>query len=96
MKFVGLALEGHREWEYYYLFLDPGNHLKNISIDVISFHFYGSPSSRTDVRSYEELFDQADGFFPEVKQILHIRNLLNPNVRLDIDELGIEIYEKLF
>lgn len=39
-KYVGLALGGHKEWNYYETFLNTSNHKENIPLDAISFHIY--------------------------------------------------------
>lgn len=38
MKFVGMALAGHREWNWYNYFLNASNHAPGVPIDYISFH----------------------------------------------------------
>ena len=56
---------------------------------MISYHFYASPNSRTDPKSYEVFFGQLDTFTVEVQQIETIRKSLSPETRTTIDELGI-------
>eukprot|EP01116_Phalansterium_solitarium_P019019 TRINITY_DN5199_c0_g1_i1.p1 TRINITY_DN5199_c0_g1~~TRINITY_DN5199_c0_g1_i1.p1 ORF type:complete len:580 (+),score=185.42 TRINITY_DN5199_c0_g1_i1:19-1758(+) len=89
MKFMGLALEGHNEFDRYEYFLNKSNHQPGIPLDYISFHFYASPSSRTDIRTYDVFFSQAAGFVSEVAQIVAIRDRLSPDTKLDPDEVGV-------
>jgi hypothetical protein len=88
MQFVGLALEGHREWQYYTYFLNHSNHVSGTPIDWISYHFYALTESRDNVTLYETFFPQADNFIDEVKIIQSIRNLLSPLTKTTIDEVG--------
>lgn len=89
MKFVGLALAGHREFEFYRYFLNSSNHQADIPLDYISYHFYASCSLRTDPSSYESFFAQADDFKEEVSEIEAIRTLLSPATKTTIDEIGV-------
>ena len=59
IKFMGLALEGHYEWDWYYYFLNQSNHISNnIPIDYISFHFYAHSNNRTNPETYQTFFEQ--------------------------------------
>lgn len=89
MRFVGMALAFHKEWNWYEYFLNRSNHRPGIPLDMISYHFYGSPSSRTDVNSYLTIFREADGFIEEVAQIQAIRQRLSPHTSTTIDEVGV-------
>jgi len=89
MKFVGMALAFHNEFNWYNYFLNHSNHADNIPLDYISFHFYASCDNRTDVDEYSSFFDQADTFINEVQQIEKIRMGLSPNTKIDIDEIGV-------
>lgn len=90
MRFVALALaipgDNPRMFEY---FLNAKHHQPGIPIDLISYHFYASPSSdeSPDVQQYT-FFDQADGFISTVRYIEEIRKRLAPGVGTDIDEIG--------
>ena len=54
MKFMGLALEGATNWDYYTTFLNKSNHdIADPPLDAISFHFYAGPSSRTDPNAFQ-------------------------------------------
>ncbi|CAF4426025.1 unnamed protein product [Rotaria sp. Silwood2] len=89
MKYVGLSLGGHNEFEWYRYFLNHSNHAPNIPLDMIAYHFYAWSESRTDPLDYEALFEQLDTFTFEVEQIEEIRKSLSPETRTTIDELGV-------
>jgi len=72
--------------------LNSSNHLPGIPLDWISYHFYGSPSSRTDTVSYLQIFPQADGFIAEVANKQKIRQALSPRTKTTIDEGNILIF----
>lgn len=90
IKFIGLALampgNDPKMFEY---FLNPKNHKPGIPIDLISYHFYASPTAdqTPDVQQYT-FFDQADGFLDAVHYIEQIRKRLSPATRTDVDEIG--------
>lgn len=70
IKFVGMALEGHNEFNWYNYFLNISNHASpDIPLDIVSFHFYAGSSSRTDPASYQEFFSRADAFVVEVRHV---------------------------
>jgi len=89
MQFVGMALAGHDEWNWYEYFLNQSNHRANIPLDFISFHFYASCQNRTEVSQYNSFFGQADVFIAEVEHILTLKGQLSPDTRIDIDEIGV-------
>ncbi|CAF0912860.1 unnamed protein product [Adineta steineri] len=89
MKYVGMALSGHYEFNWYRYFLNHSNHAPDIPLDMISYHFYASSKTRTDPLDYEAFFPQLDTFTDEIRQIEVIRNELSPETRTTIDELGI-------
>ncbi|CAF4871721.1 unnamed protein product, partial [Rotaria sp. Silwood1] len=89
MKYVGMALGGHNEFDWYRYFLNHSNHAPDIPLDMISYHFYASASSRINPKDYEEFFSQLDTFTFEVEQIEEIRKILSPETRTTIDELGV-------
>ena len=89
-KFVGLALAmpgvAPRFFEY---FLDHKNHRPNAPLDMISYHFYASPSAGQTLDSWQyTFFDQEAGFLNTVRFVEAIRKRLSPETRTDIDELG--------
>jgi hypothetical protein len=89
-KFVGLALaapsDNPRMFEY---FLNPKNHQPGIPLDMISYHFYASPSAdqTPEIQQYT-FFDQADRFIASTRYIDTIRQRLSPSTRTTIDEIG--------
>jgi hypothetical protein len=90
MKFVGLALAGPsdnpRMFEY---FLNPANHKPGIPLDMISYHFYATPSAdQTPEVQQFTFFEQADHFLTTVKYVEEIRKRLSPATRTTIDEIG--------
>jgi hypothetical protein len=90
MKFVGLALAGPsdnpRMFEY---FLNPANHKPGIPLDMISYHFYATPSvdQTLEVEQFT-FFEQADHFLTTVRYVEEIRKRLSPSTRTTIDEIG--------
>jgi hypothetical protein len=89
LKIVGMALAYHREWPWWFYFLNQSNHASGIPLDYVSFHFYASVPSRTDPNGYEAFFPQCDDFIEEVAQIIVIRDQLSPSTQLFIDEVGV-------
>jgi len=88
MKFVGLALAfSDPSWVQY--FLNASNHLPNIPLDWISYHFYAQPNVRTNTTQYPMFFSSADSFFQKVIAIEKFRTKLSPSTRTTIDELGV-------
>jgi hypothetical protein len=88
MIFVGLALGGD-EPRYFEYFLNPKNHKPGIPLDMVSYHFYASPTAdqSPEVQQYT-FFDQADGFLARVRYVESIRQRLSPKTRTALDELG--------
>ncbi|CAF0893830.1 unnamed protein product [Adineta steineri] len=81
MKYVGMALSGHYEFNWYRYFLNHSNHAPDIPLDMISYHFYASSKTRTDPLDYEAFFPQLDTFTDEIRQIEVIRKELSPETR---------------
>ena len=90
MRFAGLALAGpSRDPEYFEYFLNHAHHQPGIPLDMVTYHFYASPSS--DQSPYVQqftFFDQADRFLDTVRYVESIRKRLSPQTQTDIDELG--------
>jgi hypothetical protein len=90
MKFVGLALaapsDDPRMFEY---FLNHKNHKAGVPLDMISYHFYASPSpdQTPDIQQFT-FFDQADRFIATARYIEQIRQRLSPQTRTTVDEIG--------
>ncbi len=90
MKFVGLALAMPSNTpQMFDFFLDHKNHKPGIPLDMISYHFYASPSAdeTPDIQQYT-FFAQADGFLNSVRYIEAIRKRLSPQTGTTVDELG--------
>ena len=90
MKFVGLALafpEQHPEMMEY--FLDHKNHAAGVPLDMISYHFYASPTKEQTMEDWQyTFFDQADKFLVGVRYIEQMRKRLSPETRTTMDEVG--------
>jgi hypothetical protein len=90
IKFVGLALaepgSNPRMFEY---FLNPKNHQPGIPLDMISYHFYATPSAdqTPEVQQYT-FFTQADRFLDVTRYIEAIRLRLSPATRTTVNEIG--------
>lgn len=90
MKFIGLALampsDNPQMFEY---FLDHKNHKPGIPLDMISYHFYASPTpdQTPDVQQYT-FFEQADRFIATVRYIESMRQRLSSQTRTTVDEIG--------
>ncbi len=90
MKFVGLSLAmpslNPPMFEY---FLNPAHHQPGIPLDMISYHFYATPSAdeSPEVQQFT-FFDQADGFLTGVRYIESIRQRLSPSTQTTVNEIG--------
>ena len=89
-KFVGLALAmPSLNPKYFDYFLDHKNHKPGIPLDMISYHFYASPSAEETIENWQyTFFDQADGFLKAVRYIEATRKRLSPETRTTLDEIG--------
>ncbi len=90
MKFVGLALAMPSDRpEMFEYFLNSKNHKPGIPLDMISYHFYASPSAdqTPEIQQYT-FFAQADGFLNSVRYIEAIRQRLSPKTGTTVDEIG--------
>ena len=90
MKFAGLALgyPSHGQ-DYFEYFLNHAHHKPGIPLDMITYHFYASPSAdqTPEIQQYT-FFDQADCFLNSVRFIEAIRQRLSPQTKTDANELG--------
>ena len=90
MKFVGLALadpSGNPQMFEY--FLNPRNHQPGIPLDMISYHFYATPSADEPPEAQQfTFFAQADRFITTVRYIDEIRQRLSPATRTTVNEIG--------
>ncbi|MFZ0962770.1 MAG: glycosyl hydrolase family 39 [Terriglobia bacterium] len=90
MKFAGLALAApSREPEYFEYFFNHVHHKPGIPLDMITYHFYATPSAdqKPEIQPYT-FFGQADHFLDTVRYIESIRRRLSPQTKTDINELG--------
>jgi hypothetical protein len=89
-KFMGLALAGENNPQYFEYFLNHAHHKAGIPLDYISYHFYGGPSATQTLEDWQyTFFDQAGGFISRVHYIEAIRKRLSPETKTDLDELGV-------
>jgi len=88
VKFVGLAIASEKpEWFEY--FLNPANHKPNVSLDMISYHYYAGANRQQKFEDYQyTCFDKAESFVNTVTFIENIRKRLSPQTQTDINELG--------
>ena len=90
MKFVGLALafpSAHPEMFEH--FLNHANHQPGIPLDMVSYHFYATPTQgQTPDHWQYTMFDQADGFLNTVRYVEAIRKRLSPDTKTTLDEIG--------
>jgi hypothetical protein len=90
MKFVGLALAfPERNPAMFEYFLNHANHKPGIPLDMISYHFYATPTKEQTSENWQySFFDQADKFLVGVRFIESIRKRLSPETKVDMDEVG--------
>jgi hypothetical protein len=90
IKFVGLALaDPSEEPQFFEYFLNHKNHRPGIPLDMISYHFYASPSADENPNTWQyTFFDQANRFLDTVRYIQGIRGRLSAKTETDTDELG--------
>jgi hypothetical protein len=90
VKFVGLGLAdpSHNPHMFEY-FLNPKNHKLGIPLDMISYHFYATPTAdqSPDVQQHT-FFTMADRFLDVTRYIEEIRQRLSPATRTTINEIG--------
>jgi hypothetical protein len=90
MKFVGISVawpsQAPHMFEY---FLNPKNHKPGIPLDMISYHFYASPTEDQgpEIQQYT-FFDQADRFLATAAYIEEIRKRYSPSTRTTVNEIG--------
>lgn len=90
IKFVGLALGDagpHPDMVEY--FLNHANHRPGIPLDMISYHFYATPTKAQSLDNWQYTFiDQANCFLATVRRVEAIRKRLSPETRTTLDEIG--------
>jgi hypothetical protein len=90
MKFAALALAAPSQGpDYFEYFLNHAHHKPGIPLDMITYHFYATPSADQipEVQQYT-FFEQADHFLDTVRYVERIRQRLSPETQTDINELG--------
>ncbi len=90
-RFVGMALAmPSLRPDYFEYFLNHKNHKPGIPLDMISYHFYASPTAAQTIDDWQyTFFDQADGFLNTVRYVEAIRKRLSPETMTTLDELGV-------
>lgn len=89
-KFVGLALASPKRLEYFEYFLDPKHHRPGVPLDMISYHFYATPTAGETADQWQDtFFAKGADFVGLVRQIEAIRLRLSPATQTTIDELGV-------
>lgn len=89
-KFIGISLALEHDPHWFEYFLNPENHKPEVSLEGISYHFYGEPDNRSQsLNTYQySFFNQANGFLDRVRYIENIRKRLSPHVFTTINEIG--------
>jgi len=89
-KFIGLSLAYETNPEWFEYFLNPANHKPGVTLEGISYHFYGTPDNNNQPISVYQysFFNQANGFLDRVRYIENIRKRLSPQVFTTINEIG--------
>ncbi len=76
--------------DYFEYFLNHKNHKPGIPLDMISYHFYATPTAGQNIDNWQyTFFDQADGFLHTVRYAEAIRKRLSPETMTTLDELGV-------
>lgn len=89
-KFVGASLAfPRRDPAFFEHFLDPKNHAPGTPLDMISYHFYASPSpdQSRETQGFTA-FEEAEHFLTGVRFIEPIRTRLSPATGTMINEVG--------
>ena len=97
MKFLGLGLgQDHysaSNLSYFEYFLNASNHAPGAPrAEAIDYHYYATPSSRTNVSTYHELFAQGDAFIQTVEAAEQVRLTLSPRTKTYLKELGVILH----
>jgi hypothetical protein len=89
-KFVGVSLAyPRRDPAFFEHFLDPKNHAPGTPLDMISYHFYASPTpdQSRETQGFTA-FEEAEHFLTGVRFIEPIRARLSPATGTMINEVG--------
>ena len=83
-KFLGLGLSQDNygtpstNLSFFEYFLNASNHAPGAPVaSAIDYHYYATPSSRVDVSTYADTFDEADAFVETVKRVEGVRKKLS-------------------
>jgi len=90
IKFMGAALAAPSiNPKFFEYFLNHKNHKAGTPLDMVSYHFYASPTPDQNLNDWQyTFFDQAERFLDTVRFIQAIRQRLSPETQTDADELG--------
>ena len=89
-KFVGVSLAyPRRDPAFFEHFLEAKNHAPGTPLDMISYHFYASPSpdQSRETQGFTA-FEEAEGFLTGVRFIEQIRERLSPATGTMVNEVG--------
>jgi hypothetical protein len=89
-KFVGASLAfPRRDPAFFEHFLDPKSHAPGTPLDMVSYHFYASPSpdQSRETQGFTA-FEEAEHFLTGVRFIESIRNRLSPATGTMVNEVG--------
>jgi len=89
-KFVGASLAyPRRDPAFFEHFLEAKNHAPGTPLDMISYHFYASPSpdQSRETQGFTA-FEEAEGFLTGVRFIEQIRERLSPATGTMVNEVG--------
>ncbi len=95
LKFMALALaQPSKAPEMFEYFLNPAHHRSGVLIDFITYHFYATPSPEETLDDWQyTFFNQQEGFLNTVRYVETIRKRYAPNVKTDLNELGVILPE---
>lgn len=95
LKFMALALaQPSKAPEMFEYFLNPAHHRQGAPLDFITYHFYASPSPEEDINDWQyTFFNQEEGFLNTVRYVETIRKRYAPEVKTDLNELGVILPE---
>lgn len=95
LKFMALALaQPSKHPEFFQYFLNPAHHRKGAPMEFITYHFYATPTAAENLDDWQYTFwNQEEGFLNTVRYVETIRKQFAPNVKTDLDELGVILPE---
>ena len=96
IRFVGMAVSSPgRHMDMFDYFLNPANHAAGTPLEMISYHFYAGGGADADgLDQWQDgFYKQADSFLKTVQAIEVIRNKSMPQMRTDLNEIGVILPE---